>query len=92
MIDRKRTACFTGHRNIPTHHRQQLTELLDRMIEALYRKGVVFYRLYDKRPAFDMVGRSFLQRTLIYMFMIAFRQLFFLHSFPLSVTYKMKTE
>lgn len=41
MIDRKRTACFTGHRNIPTHHRQQLTELLDRMIEALYRKGVV---------------------------------------------------
>lgn len=43
MIDRKRTACFTGHRNIPTPHRQQLTELLDRMIEVLYRKGVVFY-------------------------------------------------
>ena len=43
MIDRKRTACFTGRRNIPTHHRQQLTELLDRMIEVLYHKGVVFY-------------------------------------------------
>ena len=43
MIDRKRTACFTGHRNIPTHHRLQLMELLDRMIEALYHKGVVFY-------------------------------------------------
>lgn len=43
MIDRKRTACFTGHRNIPTHHRQQLTELLDRMIETLYSRGVVFY-------------------------------------------------
>lgn len=43
MIDRKRTACFTGHRNIPIHHRKKLAMLLDYIIEKLYRTGVVFY-------------------------------------------------
>lgn len=43
MKDKNRTACFTGHRSIPEHHREQLAVLLDRLIEALYRKGVIYY-------------------------------------------------
>jgi uncharacterized phage-like protein YoqJ len=43
MIDRKRTACFTGHRNIPVNDRVKLDKLLDNVIEALFNKGVVFF-------------------------------------------------
>jgi conserved hypothetical protein len=43
MIDRLRTACFTGHREIPENTKKQLDSLLDRVIEDLYKKGVVFY-------------------------------------------------
>lgn len=43
MIDKKRTACFTGHRNIPNNKIEELEKLLDRVIEYLYSKGVVFY-------------------------------------------------
>lgn len=43
------------------------------------------YRLYDKRSAFNVVGRCFFQRTFVYMILIQIRQLLFLHSFPLSV-------
>ena len=43
MIDRKRTACFTGHRNIPYQHKSRLESLLDNVIEALYNKGVIFF-------------------------------------------------
>ena len=43
MIDKKRTACFTGHRNIPENDREQLISLLDNIIEILYTRGVVFF-------------------------------------------------
>lgn len=43
MIDRKRTACFTGHRSIPENDKVKLRIQLDRIIEALYNKGVVFF-------------------------------------------------
>ena len=43
MVDRKRTACFTGHRNIPVNDRVKLDKLLDNVIEALFNKGVVFF-------------------------------------------------
>lgn len=43
MIDRKRTACFTGHRSIPENDKVKLRIQLDRIIEALYKKGVVFF-------------------------------------------------
>lgn len=43
MVDRKRTVCFTGHRNIPVNDRVKLDKLLDNVIEALFNKGVVFF-------------------------------------------------
>ena len=43
MIDRKRTACFTGHRSIPENDKVNLRIQLDRIIETLYNKGVVFF-------------------------------------------------
>lgn len=43
MIDRKRTACFTGHRNIPTNMQGVIENSLDTVIEMLYQRGVVFY-------------------------------------------------
>ena len=36
MIDRKRTACFTGHRDIPESRAEILKKLLDITIEQLY--------------------------------------------------------
>lgn len=43
MIDRKKTACFTGHREIPFSQRKLLEQLLDSVIEALYKNGVIFF-------------------------------------------------
>lgn len=43
MIDKKRTACFTGHRKIPAHDIRKIEKQLDRIIKKLYRKGVIFY-------------------------------------------------
>ena len=43
MIDRKRTACFTGHREIPESRVEILEKLLDNIIEQLYGEGVIFY-------------------------------------------------
>ena len=43
MIDRKRTACFTGHRKIPAEDIKSIEKQLDRIIKKLYRKGVIFY-------------------------------------------------
>lgn len=43
MIDRKRTACFTGHRKIPAYDIQNIEKQLDEIIEKLYQKGVIFY-------------------------------------------------
>lgn len=43
MIDKKRTACFTGHRKIPAEDIKSIEKQLDRIIKKLYRKGVIFY-------------------------------------------------
>ncbi len=43
MIDRNRTACFTGHRKIPASEIKNIEKRLDEIIEKLYQKGVIFY-------------------------------------------------
>lgn len=43
MIDKKRTACFTGHRKIPAQEIENIEKQLDKIIERLYQKGVIFY-------------------------------------------------
>lgn len=43
MIDRKRTACFTGHRKIPASEVKSIEKQLDKIIKKLYKKGVIFY-------------------------------------------------
>lgn len=43
MIYKKRTACFTGHRDIPESRVETLEKLLDKVIEQLYNKGVIFF-------------------------------------------------
>ena len=43
MIDKKRTACFTGHRKIHVKDIRKIEKQLDRIIKKLYRKGVIFY-------------------------------------------------
>lgn len=43
MIDKKRTACFTGHRKIPAEDIKSIEKQLDKIIKKLYRKGVIFY-------------------------------------------------
>lgn len=43
MIDRKRTACFTGHRKIHVRDIRKIEKQLDEIIEKLYQKGVIFY-------------------------------------------------
>lgn len=43
MIDKERTACFTGHRDIPKDRVETLEKLLDNTIEQLYSEGVLFF-------------------------------------------------
>ena len=43
MIDRKRTACFTGHRKISEKEIKSIEKQLDEIIEKLYQKGVIFH-------------------------------------------------
>lgn len=62
MIDRSRTACFTGHREIPENNKKQLDTLLDKVIEDLYKKGVVFYGS-GGAYGFDMLAESAVLRA-----------------------------
>ena len=62
MIDRSRTACFTGHREIPENNKKQLDILLDKVIEDLYKKGVVFYGS-GGAYGFDMLAESAVLRA-----------------------------
>ena len=62
MIDRSRTACFTGHREIPENNKKQLDILLDKVIEGLYKKGVVFYGS-GGAYGFDMLAESAVLRA-----------------------------
>ncbi len=43
MIDKKRTACFTGHRKIHVKDMRKIEKQLDKIIKKLYKKGVIFY-------------------------------------------------
>ena len=40
---REITCCFTGHRKIPPDKRAEIANRLERIIAALYQKGVRFY-------------------------------------------------
>ena len=40
---RNETCCFTGHRKIPPDKRAEIANRLERIIAALYQKGVRFY-------------------------------------------------
>lgn len=62
MIDKKRTACFTGHRNIPKDIMQALEKLLDQTIEKLYEKGVVFFGA-GGAYGFDMIAEKAVLRA-----------------------------
>lgn len=62
MIDRKRTACFTGHRQIPNQDIQRLEIQLDRLIEKLYQKGVIFYGA-GGAYGFDMLAEKAVVRA-----------------------------
>ena len=39
----KKTACFTGHRNILDKDLTMLTKKLDETIESLIEQGIIFY-------------------------------------------------
>ena len=43
MIDKKRTACFTGHRQISEKDIKKIEKKLDKIIEKLYGNGVIFF-------------------------------------------------
>lgn len=55
MIDKKRTACFTGHRKIPVQEIKNIEKQLDEIIEKLYQKGVIFYGVGGSY-GFDMLA------------------------------------
>lgn len=55
MIDRSRTACFTGHRKIPAQEIKNIEKRLDKIIEKLYQKGVIFYGVGGSY-GFDMLA------------------------------------
>lgn len=62
MIDRKRTACFTGHRNIPAQKIKNIEKQLDKIIEKLYQKGVIFYGAGGAH-GFDMLAEKAVLRA-----------------------------
>lgn len=40
---RKRTCCFTGHRNIPPGEREELAQRLEKTILRLYQNGIRYF-------------------------------------------------
>lgn len=62
MIDKKRTACFTGHREITLEKQKKVSELLDKTIEKLYQKGVIFYGA-GGAYGFDMLAEKAILRA-----------------------------
>lgn len=62
MIDRKRTACFTGHRDIAKQEEKQLSLLLDAVIERLYQHGVIFFGA-GGAYGFDMLAEQAVLRA-----------------------------
>jgi len=57
MIDKKRTACFTGHRKISVQEIKNIEKQLDDIIEKLYQKGVIFYGVGGSY-GFDMLAEK----------------------------------
>ena len=43
MVDKKRAACFAGHRSIPYKDINKIRRSLDIAIEELYQKGVIYF-------------------------------------------------
>lgn len=62
MIDKKRTACFTGHRNLPTQEIKKIEKQLNKIIEKLYQRGVIFYGAGDSY-GFDMLAEMAVLRA-----------------------------
>ena len=62
MIDRKRTACFTGHRKIFPETEEKISEILDKVIEELYHRGVIFYGA-GGAYGFDMLAEKAVLRA-----------------------------
>lgn len=44
MIDRKRTACFTGHRKIPVQEIKGIEKQLDKIIENVPKRRYILWR------------------------------------------------
>lgn len=40
---RTQTCCFTGHRQLPSEERTEIADRTERVIEALYQKGVRYF-------------------------------------------------
>lgn len=57
MIDKKRTACFTGHRKIHVKDMRKIEKQLDKIIKKLYKKGVIFYGVGGSY-GFDMLAEK----------------------------------
>lgn len=62
MIDKKRTACFTGHRQIPKQDIKRIEKQLDIIIEKLYQNGVVFF-VAGGAYGFDMLAEKAVLRA-----------------------------
>lgn len=43
MIQREKTCCFTGHRNIPIRQHEHIKKRLKETIKALAERGVIYY-------------------------------------------------
>ena len=42
-MKKNKTCCFTGHRQIPSEERAEITDRLERVIASLYQKGILYY-------------------------------------------------
>ena len=62
MLERNRTACFTGHRNISEIYKEKIAYLLDELIEKLYHNGVIFFGA-GGAYGFDMLAEQAVLRA-----------------------------
>ena len=60
MLNKKITACFTGHREIS--YGQKISAALDNIIEMLYRNGVIYYGA-GGACGFDMLAEKAVLRA-----------------------------
>lgn len=62
MLNRKITACFTGHREISDGQEEKISAVLDNIIEMLYRNGVIYYGA-GGACGFDMLAEKAVLRA-----------------------------